>query len=219
MDILSGSPVRQNKINEGKMKNQIRSYKIKKYWTDDEIVGGEKPGRYFQTAKKYKKGVRLNSKKRSLVSNYKLCKRILNEGLIITFTILMLLCAFQVGIKKEDISVEAQIPALTEAGNFESKEIPAYEDAYDEYFGNKADEARKVAKCESGDRDIKSKMNDNGTYDYGRMQVNTIWLKFYKVSQEDLLNKDINIKVAKMVYDRRGNWSAWSSSSKCHGLE
>ena len=101
---------------------------------------------------------------------------------------------------------------------FTSHDMPANYDLFDKYFGDKASEARKVANCESGNRDIKSKMNRNGTYDYGRMQINTIWLKYYGLTESQMLDEETNISTAKKIYDRSNNWSAWSNSKSCHHL-
>jgi hypothetical protein len=101
---------------------------------------------------------------------------------------------------------------------FESHDEPAYTDYFDKYFGEKAEEARKIASCESENKDIKSKMNKNGTYDYGRMQINTIWLKYFGLTESQALDEVTNIETAKKIYDRSNNWSAWSSSKKCHHL-
>lgn len=123
--------------------------------------------------------------------------------------------------------VPAELP-LSGATDFESAE-PASRDAverdgrggdlFDKYFGSKADEARKVAKCESGNRVVKSKANKNGTYDYGNMQINSLWLKYYGLTEAQILDPETNIATAKKIYDRSGNWSAWKSSAKCHGLK
>ena len=200
-----------------------RAYKVNHNYgtkTKVEVIGGEKPGRFYQHVKLDK---RARNKVRTLGENIKLIKKIFRNGLIITWTIAMLACAFRFGITQPKIEkAEAQTPAqnqITELqGSYESAEKPAYTDEYDFYFKGKADEARKIANCESGDRDIISQPNKNGTIDIGRMQVNSLWLKVYGLAQEDLLNKDTNIKVAKMIYDRSGNFSAWKSSFSCHGL-
>lgn len=86
-----------------------------------------------------------------------------------------------------------------------------------EVFGDKADEAIKVFKCESG---LRSKCNDgtnkNGTVDCGPAQINS---QAHQVARKWLLNPEINILIAKQIYTEQHGWSAWRSSRKCHGLD
>lgn len=111
-------------------------------------------------------------------------------------------------------------PPLNGATSFESADMPRDTvsreiDPFDRYFGDKADQARQVAKCESS-------MNEKAvskTSDYGIMQINyPTWGKVFNVSKEDLLNKETNVKLAKQIYDRSGNFGAWYMSKKCHKL-
>lgn len=201
----------------------MRAYNIKLNGKVIQTVGGSRAGQFAPTTPSKRvysrKPVRLHNRPLLISQHIKRLIRALKYGVIVTFMIAMLCYGFQIGIKKEDLNVEAQTNQISTVGDFESKEMPAYTDEYDYYFGAKADEARKIAQCESGDRDIVSKINYNGTYDIGRMQINSLWLKVYNLTEKDLLNKDTNIKVAKAIYDRTNSWSAWYSSKKCHGLE
>jgi len=83
------------------------------------------------------------------------------------------------------------------------------EDLFVKYFGNKAGEAKKIATCESGMNEKATNKNKNKTTDYGIMQINSLWLKVYDITPEYLLTTENNIKVAKNIYDRTGNWQAW----------
>ena len=93
---------------------------------------------------------------------------------------------------------------------------PAQGDIFQVYFGNKADEARLVANCESGmDAGAISK-----TEDYGIMQIHfPTWGKVFDVTREQLLDADLNVRLAKAIFDRSGSWQAWSNSKKCHNLQ
>lgn len=87
-------------------------------------------------------------------------------------------------------------------------------DLFDKYFADKADQARNIAKCESGMNEKATHLNKNKTTDYGIMQINSIWLKVYDITPEFLLISDNNIKVAKNIYDRTGNFNAWTCHTK-----
>lgn len=72
-------------------------------------------------------------------------------------------------------------------------------------FGKHADEALKVAKCESGIAD-KTNINKNGTFDSNIFQINSIHVKrfgtgFIKDWKE-------NINVAYKLFDEQ-NWNPW----------
>lgn len=108
---------------------------------------------------------------------------------------------------------------LNGATSFQSADMPAYTDLYDQYFGNKADEARKVAKCESGMRPDAININKNGSKDIGLFQINDrTWLEVYQVTESQLKDEEVNIKTAKAIYARSNSWQAWKSSFKCHHL-
>ena len=83
-------------------------------------------------------------------------------------------------------------------------------------FGDDWIEALAIFKCESKLKaDAVSPKNNNGTYDVGIPQINTVhgikakWLKNYKIA----------ILVAKQIFDEQGGWSAWYSSFSCHGIK
>lgn len=91
------------------------------------------------------------------------------------------------------------------------------EDEIRRVFGDKADEAIMVARCESklGLYKCNDGLNSNGSVDCGVFQINSI----HGVSRKWLDNYKINIQIAKQLYDEHGNWSAWYSSRSCHGLQ
>lgn len=99
------------------------------------------------------------------------------------------------------------------------KEAPekkySVEDDIRQVFGDKAEEAIKVAKCESGLRAVSNEgLNKNGSVDAGVFQVNQ---SAHRVAKKWLMNSAINIRIAKQLYDEQG-WNPWYSSKKCHGL-
>ena len=81
------------------------------------------------------------------------------------------------------------------------------EDKIRKVFGEEGDIAVAVAKCESS--------LDHSRYgdlhmDYpsiGLFQINQTW---HKYSDETLLDADENIRIAKEIRDRWGNWRAWT---------
>lgn len=83
-----------------------------------------------------------------------------------------------------------------------------------EVFGKNADDAIKVFSCESG---LKSKCNDglnkNGSVDCGVGQINTV----HGINRKWLLKPEINIRVAKQLFDEQG-WNPWRSSNNCHHM-
>jgi len=91
---------------------------------------------------------------------------------------------------------------------------PVQVDLFVKYFGDKAGEAKKIATCESGMNEKATNKNKNKTTDYGIMQINSLWLKVYDITPEFLLTTDNNLKVAKNIYDRTGNWNAWICHTK-----
>ena len=101
-------------------------------------------------------------------------------------------------------------PTLTPLNNRLESEIK-------DVFEDKADEAIKVAQCESGLRlkFCNDGLNKNGTVDCGVFQINS---QVHGINRKWLNNVTINVRVAKQLYDEHGNWSAWKSSKHCHGL-
>lgn len=109
-------------------------------------------------------------------------------------------------------------PELAPETKTEAPKVAEPLNVYKKYFGDKADEAQKIAKCESGERANAQNKNKNGSSDYGLFQINSIWLAEFGLTAENLLSAETNAKVAKAIYDRSGGWSAWYSSKKCHKL-
>jgi hypothetical protein len=68
---------------------------------------------------------------------------------------------------------------------------------------------------------VVSKLNSNGTRDYGLLQINSSWVSVTKKlcggkDMKVLLNQNCNLKVAKHLFDNGGlgHWSATSGSDK-----
>jgi hypothetical protein len=85
-----------------------------------------------------------------------------------------------------------------------------------EKFGEYADQATKVAFCES--RLNREAISPTG--DYGVFQINKrTWFKKYLLDDESALFATENVAVAWDIFKSNGySWRAWYSSYKCHGL-
>jgi lysozyme C len=73
-----------------------------------------------------------------------------------------------------------------------------------------------IAEAESNfnPKAINHYLNKNGTKDYGLFQINSVWLKDCKVTEEQLLDIRKNISCAVHVYNAQGI-RAWSTYKKC----
>jgi hypothetical protein len=226
-----------------KLKIYDRAYAIRINGKTIKVVNGEKAGRFakpFQTSssnRKVKKVIttRIRTKK-SLKRNtnafrsiFTLAKCLLSEKSVkcILFIILVAWCLSQVAVRNEikkinEIeSVEAHIAhnIITVRSDFESAEIPSeYKepDLFDKYFKEDAKIMRAICTAESGLKDIRShQKNKNGTYDWGRCQINDIHAWRVGGDITKVLDPDLNIKVAYDIYlDRKAwddvGWTAWS---------
>jgi hypothetical protein len=81
-------------------------------------------------------------------------------------------------------------------------------------FGKDAEDAIKVAKCESGMRADAKNHNNNGSSDGGVFQINSV----HGIRAKWLSNPSINIRVAKQLFDEQG-WTPWRYSYWCHGVK
>lgn len=72
--------------------------------------------------------------------------------------------------------------------------------------------AIKIAKCESGLRADAVAHEPNKTYSWGVMQINDVHTK--RISRQDLLNFEKNIRFAWTLRKEQGHWGAWSCSRK-----
>ena len=85
------------------------------------------------------------------------------------------------------------------------------EDKIRAVFGDNADRAIEIARCESGlNPNAINNSNSNGSTDVGLFQINSV----HGVRSKWLLNPDINIRVAKQIFDEQGNFSAWVCDRK-----
>lgn len=97
-------------------------------------------------------------------------------------------------------------------GRAENSENGIYRDygkAIEEAFGDQADTAKQIAFCESGIRAEATNKNKNGTTDTGIFQINSI----HQIPEKYLKDPLINIRVAKVLYDRQG-WNPWVCARK-----
>lgn len=79
-------------------------------------------------------------------------------------------------------------------------------------FGKDADDAIKVAKCESG---LNPKARNKESTATGVFQI---MASVHGVSRKRLENSMVNIVIAKELFDNSG-WTPWVSSIKCHGVK
>jgi len=71
-----------------------------------------------------------------------------------------------------------------------------------------------VMRGESGGRASAIGHNNNGSTDYGLMQINSIHTKKVGGNLNSLLDPETNIRVASEIYKQQGNWSAWVVARK-----
>ena len=82
----------------------------------------------------------------------------------------------------------------------------------EKYFpANQVENALLVMQGESGG-------NPNAvshTSDYGLFQINApTWCKFFGVTREQLKDPELNVKLARVIYDRAGGWAPWVYARK-----
>lgn len=201
------------------MKSYNRAYNIKHNGKIIAVVGGEKAGRYAKgntTPPKPQKRQRTSHR-----AKQKVFIGILWFFLFVTGCtgIAELNEKSRQPLTAEPMKAEVvEAVEVVEAGSFESADIPAdyvEPDLFDKYFKDKAEEARKVAECESG-------LNPNATNqtdDWGIMQINgKTWADYFGVTREQLLDKETNIRLASEIYKLSGDWHDWRFSKKCHHL-
>jgi len=90
-----------------------------------------------------------------------------------------------------------------------TKSADSIEEKIKKVFGKHYEEAILIFKCESGLRANATGHNTNGSTDSGIAQINSV----HKVSERYLLNPDINLLVAKQIYDAQG-WNPWVCAHK-----
>lgn len=73
-------------------------------------------------------------------------------------------------------------------------------------FGDQADNAIRVADCESQLDPTRIGDTHMAKYSYGLFQINRTW---HDYSPETLLNAQRNVEIAKEIYDK-GGWSRWT---------
>lgn len=79
------------------------------------------------------------------------------------------------------------------------------EDQVEMVWGDKADEALEIARCESSLNSEATNLNTNGTMDKGIMQVNSI----HGVDPRFLEDPMINLLVARKIYEDANGWTPW----------
>jgi hypothetical protein len=110
-------------------------------------------------------------------------------------------------VKKKKKTVE--VAKTAQIGNV--KGVEQWRPLCIKYFGSKANECLAIMKAESGG----NTRAYSSTSDAGLMQIHIpIWGKFFGMSKEQFFNPEINMKCAKVIYDRSGSWKPWSTSRK-----
>jgi len=99
----------------------------------------------------------------------------------------------------------------------EADRQPTIDDWFDKYFGADAKIARAICQSESGLKadSMNKTLNKDGSWDIGTCQINlqAHWDKIPGDTKDDkvhwLTMPELNIAVAKLVYDSQG-WTAWT---------
>lgn len=136
---------------------------------------------------------------------------------LILLIFLLLLIAIGGGIRSQELLSPLPKNYVQVVKEVHAVEVVQYQEpeGVEEYvryvFGDEADNALAVFRCESGLRpDAYNPSNSNGSTDTGIAQINSIhgirekWLKNYK----------INILVAKQLFDEHGHWGPWVCARK-----
>lgn len=188
-----------------------RSYKIKKYWTDDEIVGGTRAGQFASTGKKVKRVTRPRQ------FNYKRLAKCLGALIFVSWFLSTIQISSKPFNKAEVIEVvKAEAPReVREVVARDRVETP--QEVIRRVFG--ADARVMTAICESegswNAEAMNTTLNKDGSWDIGICQINLKW-NWDKIPGEtkdekvqNLKDPKTNIEVAKKVFDSQGFW-AWS---------
>ena len=171
-----------------------------------------------RTKKKKREGRKANGQ-----FDLKLKNKMLNTGFIVTGIAIILFSAFhyfsETPVEKRVFTTPVSAMHLVGPAPSPTPTIaipPTVEEEIREVFGEHTEEALKVARCESGLRETvcNDGLNRDGTVDCGSFQVNS---NVHKISRKWLKNMEINIRVAKQLFDEQG-WTPWYSSYSCHGL-
>lgn len=110
-------------------------------------------------------------------------------------------------------STPSPIPTIYIPPTFEAQHAKVI---IEEVFGSQAQQALRVARCESGIRNVcNDGLNRDGSVDCGVFQVN---LSAHNKTREEMLDARSNIEFAYSLYQRSG-WGPWYSSYKCHKLK
>lgn len=192
------------------------------------VLGGEKAGRFAVaniTIKKQRKNSTRRTRRSTRGIDYRTIKSIFRMIFSMKFVRLAFYVIFFAWIcsaicetyikPSPKVEVQSSIPIIgTLTTSFESADQPSnYKepDSFDKYFGKDAKIIRAICKAENGRQDPKiiSKINRNGTYDYGLCQINSIHLDHVGGDFNKLLDSDTNIRVAHEVYMSQG-WTAWT---------
>ncbi len=114
------------------------------------------------------------------------------------------------------VKVKSQLDNLIELKSTKTPSKEQIKTVIQAVFKDKADEALRVATCESHLRPDALNVNTNGSVDGSVFQINSIHIKRFGL--QALADPLENIKAAYQIYKEQGGWFAWSSSRKCQGL-
>jgi hypothetical protein len=112
-------------------------------------------------------------------------------------------------------AVSTEAPEEVSAVSRQQEEIIAF---IKQTFGKDAEDAIKVARCESGlnPKAVGHNTDAAQSTDYGLFQINDHWQGV--TNTNFLLDYKINTLMAKKIFDGRGNWSAWVCATKYNAL-
>jgi|GEM_PF-3355269 len=199
----------------------IGTYKIDHRFKD--VVLCENRSEYQRTRKSVlKRPVRRNRANYILIVLKTLAFLLFTKkGLKISCTLVLIswaLSTIQISDKpfNPEIKAGAAAPVQLDSKGFESADMPAYTDLFDQYFGSEANIARAICTSESGLKNsINKTLNKDGSWDIGWCQINLKW-NWDKIPGEtrqakidNLMIPEVNVSVAKKVYDSQGFY-AWT---------
>ncbi len=121
--------------------------------------------------------------------------------------------------KQRNHELTTKLEAKIEAATLKTLSLKAKEtikESICETFGNNCNQAVKIASCENSSFSmVKVGHNQNGSFDSGPFQINSVHQKRFGTAFTTDVFK--NIKVAYQIYKEQG-WRPWYSSNNCHQL-
>jgi hypothetical protein len=109
-------------------------------------------------------------------------------------------------VKLVEAQVEKPVQAIVEPAKISTDELLV------KYFGEVAPRAKKIITCESGGNPNAYHKNNNGSSDYGLMQINSIHIK--RIGDlNKLYDPETNIRIGSEIYNEQG-FRPWVCNKK-----